>query len=234
MTHLASSHVLPASHHNPEYDACPTTTQPPPPTVVPNITIHISNPSSQQSVSSHSLSDALTPIPSMLSTCANFPSNPDPQVSAPKYQGQLMTPVQHARWDTLLTKFGEARVHKHQWEWIHGDFLPLYVYQSVDRLTDYWTEWAEGIGGFLSTREMTETWGPKWRRNNGGQRTECGRRKRVIDLVTTLAARPNWDVKKALRFLSEKYEDLYSPRKFCDWLKPDNVQAVLVAAVSSC
>ena len=81
---------------------------------------------------------------------------------------------------------------------------------------------------------LTEVWGAKWRRNNGGQQTECGRQKKVIDLVTALSARPNWNVSLALRFLTEKYETRYTPRKFCDWLKPDNVQAVLVAAVTFC
>lgn len=141
-----------------------------------------------------------------------------------------MTPVQLTRWNRLLEKYGEARVHKHQWEWIHGEFLPFYLYQPVDCITGYWTEWADGIGGCLSTRELTEVWGAKWRRNNGGQRTECGRRKKVVDLVIALAARPNWDTHLALRFLSEKYEMLYTPRKFCDWLNADHVQAVLVAA----
>ena len=52
--------------------------------------------------------------------------------------------------------------------------------------------------------------------------------------MTTLSARPNWDVRLALRFLREKYEVSYSPRKFCDWLKPDNVQVVLTAAGMYC
>lgn len=145
-----------------------------------------------------------------------------------------MTPAQLSRWNYLLEKYGTARVHKHQWEWVHGDFLPFYVYQPVDCITDYWTEWADGMGSFLSARELTEVWGAKWRRNNGGQRTECGRRKRVVDLVIALSTKPNWDIKLALRFLKDKYEGLYTPRKFCDWLKSENVQAVLVAAVTYC
>src|SRR6202167_2427201 len=95
-------------------------------------------------------------------------------------------------------------------------------------------EWTDSMGGFLPMRELTEVWGAKWRRNNGGQRTECGRRKRVIDLIVALSARPNWDIKLTLRFLKDKYEELYSPRKFCDWLKSENVQAVLVAAATYC
>lgn len=145
-----------------------------------------------------------------------------------------MTPAQLAKWDPLLRKYGEAQVRMHQWEWARGEFLPFYVYQPVHKITDYWTEWTDGIGGFLPTRELTEVWGAKWRRNNGGQRTECGRRKRVVDLVTMLAAKPNWNVALATRFLSERYEPTFSPRKFCDWLVPGNILIVQAAALSYC
>jgi Transcriptional activator of glycolytic enzymes len=99
-----------------------------------------------------------------------------------------MTPAQLVRWNCLLTKYSEAHVHKHSWEWVQGNFIPFYVYQLVSRLTDYWTEWMEGISGFISMRELTEVWREKWRRNNGGQQTECGRLKKVIDLLTALSA----------------------------------------------
>ncbi len=145
-----------------------------------------------------------------------------------------MTPAQLTTWNSLIAKYGEAQVHKHTWDWVRGDFLPVYVYQSVDRLTDYWTEWAEGIGGYLPTRELTDIWGARWRRNNGGQRMECGRRKKVIDLVSALSTRPNWNVRLALRFLEEKYEVLHSPRQFSDWLTSENIKAVLIAAVTYC
>ena len=58
--------------------------------------------------------------------------------------------------------------------------------------------------------------------------------KRVVDLTMALSARPNWDIILALQFLAEKYEPLFTPRKFSDWLVSDNVQAVLVVAVSYC
>jgi hypothetical protein len=74
----------------------------------------------------------------------------------------------------------------------------------------------------------------KWRHNNGEQRTECGRQKKVIDLVTAPSTWPNWNVSLALQFLTEKYKTQYTPHKFCDWLKPDNMQAVLVATVTFC
>jgi hypothetical protein len=63
---------------------------------------------------------------------------------------------------------------------------------------------------------------------------ECGRQKKVIDLVNALAVKPNWDICLALRFLMEKYELKYTPHKFCDWLKPETVQSIIVALVTHC
>ena len=197
---------------------------------VPNITINFS----PGALGSNTPSTVPLLTSSFSNSATNAPPPQPPQLSTPKYQGQPMTPAQLARWNHLLMKYGDARVHKHQWEWLHGDFLPFYIYQPVERITDYWKEWADGMGGFLPTRELTEVWGAKWRRNNGGQRTECGQRKRVLDLTMALSARPNWDIKLALRFLAENYEPLFTPRKFSDWLVSGNVQAVLVAAVSYC
>jgi hypothetical protein len=225
--HTNRDAFLPITDVSPPVRSFPPSTAP-----IPNITINISNPSAD-SGSAYTVTQSAHPLTT--SPCSNLTPNPPLQSSCiPKYQGQSMTPAQLARWNCLLTKYGKAHVHKHSWEWVQGDFIPFYIYQPVGRLTDYWTEWTEGIGGFISTRELTEGWGAKWRRNNGGQRTECGRRKKVIDLVTALSTRPNWNVSLALRFLTERYETRYTPRKFCDWLKPDNVQAVLVAAVTFC
>ncbi|KAN0141920.1 hypothetical protein V8E53_000382 [Lactarius tabidus] len=202
---------------------------------IPNITINISNPSvgTQES----GLTCVTTASPHLTTHLAGpnlSHSSTQHQPNIPEYQGRPMTPAQLAKWNSLTMKYGEVCVYRHTWDWVQGDFLPVYLYQSADQLTDYWTEWTEGIGGYLSTRELTEGLGAKWQQNNGGQQTECGRRKRVIDLVIALSDKPNWDVCLALRFLKEKYEGLYSPRKFCDWLKPENVQAVLAAAGKYC
>jgi len=198
----------------------------------PNLTINISNPSVGPPTAN--ISPTAPALSFGSSANSNFMSSPTAQSLTPKYQGQPMNAAQLAKWNALIVKYGEARVQKHQWEWVKGDFVPYYIYPSVDQITDYWTEWADGIGGFLSTRELTEAWSAKWRRNNGGQRTECGRRKRVTDLITVLSNRPNWNTNIALRFLKDKYEGLYTPRKFCDWLTAQNVQLVLVAAASFC
>jgi len=202
---------------------------------IPNITINISNPSAGTPESGMTYAVAQPTNPLTHSAHSNpICNSTQQQPCVPKYQGQPMTPAQLTKWNSLIAKYGEVCVHKHAWDWVDGDFLPVYLYQSVSGLTDYWTEWMEGIGGYLPTRELTEVWGKKWRRNVPGQRTECGRRKRIIDLVSALSARPNWDVRLALRFLKENYGGLYSARNFSDWLKPENVQAVHVAAATYC
>lgn len=192
---------------------------------LPSITINFSG-TAHPSVSSTSLAHTLMnpALPSLLPMSAEH--------DVPKYQGQPMTSSQLLKWNELLVRFGDTRISNHQWEWKHGEFLPFYIYQPVDQFMDYWIEWTEGLGGCLSTRELTEMWGAKWRRNNGGQRTECGRRKKVTDLISVLSARPNWDVNLTLRFLSGKYH--LTPRKFSDWLTPANVLSVHAAAASYC
>jgi hypothetical protein len=81
-----------------------------------------------------------------------------------------------------------------------------------------WTEWPSGLDGHLPVRELEERWGPKWRRNVTGQRTENGRRKKIVDLVVLLSKQQRWDVALALQFLREKYELTYKPRAFADYL----------------
>jgi hypothetical protein len=77
-----------------------------------------------------------------------------------------------------------------------------------------------GLNGFLSTRELEEGWGARWRRNHSGLKTENGRRKKVVTLVTELSQKPGWTVALALRFLQDQYGASYkTPRKFCEFLQ---------------
>jgi hypothetical protein len=141
------------------------------------------------------------------------------------------------KWAALLVKYGREKLDAHEWEWRNGDWLPRYRYQPVDAITDIWTEYVDGLNGCLSTRELKDRWGAKWRRNEGGLKTEAARRTKVVALVERLSAKPNWNVPLALRFLVEKYET--SPafvgkvRAFCDYLQKGGgagFQAVLGAA----
>ncbi|KAJ7927222.1 hypothetical protein B0H13DRAFT_2312828 [Mycena leptocephala] len=76
----------------------------------------------------------------------------------------------------------------HEWEWVtlgkdSNSYLPFYAFQEMDTVTAIWVEWASGLNGFWAVRDLEENWGAKWRRNNQGQKTEMGRRKKVIQLV---------------------------------------------------
>jgi hypothetical protein len=122
----------------------------------------------------------------------------------------------------LAKKYGDNRLQTHKWEWISDDWLPYYKYQTVQQISDIWVEWSDGLGGCLSVRELNEEWGARWRRNNAGQKTEWGRRKKVVDLVTELSGKHRWNTKLALRFLAEKYEPRFKARSFCDYLTKDN------------
>ena len=140
-------------------------------------------------------------------------------------------------WVSLVERYGRARLDAHEWEWKDGDWLPHYRYQAVRAITELWTEYTEGLGGHLSTRELKERWGAKWRWNEGGLKTEGGRHAKVTTLIEELAAKRNWSVSLALRFIKEKYETdpayLGKVRAFCDYLQKDRgrgYKAVLEAA----
>jgi hypothetical protein len=126
------------------------------------------------------------------------------------------------QWTSLVDRFGVEQLLKHGWEWVSGDYLPLYTFQPVTRITEVWDEYVAGLNGFLAVRDLDERWQARWRRNISTLRTENCRRKKITALVETLARKPNWSVNLALRFLREKYKthpDLKKPRTFCEYLQ---------------
>jgi hypothetical protein len=157
-----------------------------------------------------------------------------PTLPASRPSAEHGDPAKEEKWAQLTARFDESRLRQHVWEWVSKDkdWLPVYKYQPVTTISDIWVEWAEGVGGFLSVRDLTECWGARWRRNDAGQRTESSRRKKVIDLVTELSSKHLWDVNLALRFLHDLYEPTYKARSFCDYLTKENRKAVLCAAIS--
>ncbi|KAK7048472.1 hypothetical protein R3P38DRAFT_2687704 [Favolaschia claudopus] len=147
--------------------------------------------------------------------------------------------TQIAAWKALAQKFGDARLRTHQWEWLTSgpkpnSYLPYYTYQPVSKISDIWTEWTIGLNGFLSARELEESFSrPSWRRDVGSVKTERSRRKLVVDLITKLSEKRNWNIDLALRFIRDRYElaqdasgkPLFKTvRAFCDFLgkKPKN------------
>jgi hypothetical protein len=136
-------------------------------------------------------------------------------------------------WHALVQQFGEVRIRKHQWEWVTSSqtWLPHYRFKTVQKISQIWNEYSDGLDGCLSVRELNATWGPKWKRNIAGLKSEATRRKKLVDLIEKLAAKHRWDTKLALRFVRERYEAKYSPRAFCDYLHT-NLSDVLRVAES--
>ncbi|GLB45440.1 hypothetical protein LshimejAT787_2201030 [Lyophyllum shimeji] len=167
------------------------------------------------------------------SVCAGLPPPPQPQ-SPPHFWTSLpATPSDpDAKWAALVQRFGETQLRLHFPEWINGEWLPHYKYKALPAITDIWTEWTVGWEGYIPVRVLEEVWDARWRRNVHSQRTEHGRRKKVISLVTELSEKPNWGVKLALRFIAEKYEPRYKPRAFIDYLTSENRASVITAAAS--
>jgi hypothetical protein len=165
--------------------------------------------------------------------------------SSPIIAGGIeITAVQQTAWAELAVKLNETRLRLHQWEWRTSgngahSYIPYYTFQTVLKVSDLWTEWASGLNGLLAVRDLEEHWGALWRRDENFLKTEFGRRKKVIQLIQELTKKPNWNTALALRFIRDKYESNYTPRKFCVHLatKPkaglvSNLHQVLAAADS--
>ncbi|KAG1843937.1 hypothetical protein DFJ58DRAFT_803769 [Suillus subalutaceus] len=76
------------------------------------------------------------------------------------------------QWTSLVDRFGAERLLKHSWEWVLGDYLPLYTFQPVTCIMQVWDEYVAGLNGFLAVRDLDERWQARWRRNISTLRTE--------------------------------------------------------------
>jgi hypothetical protein len=167
----------------------------------------------------------MVPGPPVFSTPPSSVYHPldDPRSGPPSLvsSNSHIASLQQANWDALVQKYGELRLQKHpMWSWEGEKWLPRYTYQTVEKISDIWDEWSCGLNGYLSTRELEEGWGAKWRRNNSGLKTENGRRKKVVQLIGDLSLKQGWNTPLALRFLRDRYEGLFkTPRKFCEYLQ---------------
>ncbi|KAK7056117.1 hypothetical protein R3P38DRAFT_1377096 [Favolaschia claudopus] len=150
------------------------------------------------------------------------------------------TAAQISAWNVLALKYSDQRLRRHQWDWVEktSSFLPRYTFPRVLKITDIWTEWIEGIGGFLSVRDMNDTWAARWRTGTQTLKNEYGRRKKVIDLINRLAEKPNWNIELALRFIREVYEQdtktFPTVRSFCDYLQSTKRNASVDILDRSC
>ena len=96
-----------------------------------------------------------------------------------------------------------------------GSFVTPGLPQPISR-----EEWRMGLNGFLSTQELKEGWGAKWRRNISVLKTKNGWCKKVVMLINELSQRQGWSVVLALHFLQDQYGASYkSPCEFCEFLQ---------------
>jgi hypothetical protein len=128
--------------------------------------------------------------------------------------------TQRKVWAALVAQFGDVKLRRHTPEWVEHlhTWLPFYQFQPVFKITDIWKEYDEGLNGYISVRDLNTIWGAKWKRNKGTQKTEAGRRGKVVDLVECLVKKHSWDIARALQFLRERYEGRMGCRAFCDYL----------------
>ncbi|TFY74089.1 hypothetical protein EWM64_g9923 [Hericium alpestre] len=120
--------------------------------------------------------------------------------------------------DRLLQKYGETCIAHHEWKLVDNQLVLLYALQAVKTVSDIWIEYSIGLNGFLPVHELEENWGPKWRMNISGIKTEWSCRKPVIAIITELVDKPRWSIDLTLRFLQTAYKS-YSARGFYEYIK---------------
>jgi hypothetical protein len=131
----------------------------------------------------------------------------------------------------LITKYGQARISKHKWEWVvyrrgkrEAEWVPKYRFTADLDLRGIWDEYDVGLDGCFSTRELTNTWETAWRVDT---RTEHSRRKKVTDLIEELSKKTHWNVRIVFQFLGTQFPinplssepTLRSSRKFIEGLQ---------------
>ncbi|KAJ7168642.1 hypothetical protein C8R46DRAFT_1033850 [Mycena filopes] len=163
----------------------------------------------------------------------SFPSAP--LNTQPQQQFSLTPPTiagaggfsvsQTAAWNLLALTYTDVGLDRKS-----NSFLPHYTFQPVPKITDIWTEWAAGLNGYLSVRELNEGWNAKWKHDLQRIKSEYSRRKKVIDLIERLRSKPNWNLELALRFIRETYEtpgsQFKTTRSFCDYLQSSKTGGV--------
>ncbi|KAG6830199.1 hypothetical protein H0H92_001786 [Tricholoma furcatifolium] len=139
----------------------------------------------------------------------------------------------------LEAAYPVEKLAKHQFEWVRSnsecledEWLPVYSHwrpkgkYSQPSITEIWEEWHRGLDGYLSIKQLNETWGARWRRNCSSAKTEASRRKKVIALIETIGGLPGWDTERAVEYLKSTYPIpttsvayLKTPRTFIDHIQ---------------
>ena len=192
---------------------------PPPPTILVPAKVPPTDPMiGSASVTVH-------PLPHVPVSQTDLNSSTPFQVSAPSIlatSGPADDEMRTQQWNALTARFREDWLWRHEWEWVSNDLLPFYSFQPVSSITEIWEEHTKGLNGYLAVHDLDEQWGPCWRRNRNGLRTENCCRKKIVTLVEQLLKKKNWNVALTLQFLREKYEShltLTKPRAFCNYLQ---------------
>lgn len=134
----------------------------------------------------------------------------------------------------LKKKYGD-KLTKHRFTWekyrtgrVNSEWLPIYEYKSNLSISEIWEEFANGLDGKLSIRQLEEGWQARWRRNINKLKTEKSRRTKITNLIEELSKKTNWNTELALRYLQLNYPIVSGPsspphlqttRAFMDYLQ---------------
>jgi hypothetical protein len=100
---------------------------------------------------------------------------------------------------------------------IVGEYVPVYTWPVLFSIVEGWEEWNEGRHGQLPLKVIENRWSSRWRNSSSSTKTSWNRRKKVIDLISTLAVKTDWDEDTLARWLGVEFPRV-THRRFYDWL----------------
>lgn len=110
--------------------------------------------------------------------------------------------------EELSAKYG-ARIDRASFTWDvkvgkGGDWVPVYSFPKLVVVKECWTEYTEGLGGHLPTRELELRWKTGWRKGatNG---TYWRQRLKVVGIYKAVKRVRRWSDAVTLHFFQQTY-----------------------------
>ncbi|KAJ8456623.1 hypothetical protein ONZ45_g18649 [Pleurotus djamor] len=211
----------------PEIASIPLSSATVSPFVIPTPT-----PASSSPIPNRLLISATTSYQQTVSRRGNtYPSTVFPLSTDPLEREQQLDSLEQ-----LESKLPVERLCRHIFRWVrkpkNSEWLPQYKWWIPEKpntsptVRDIWTEYADGMDGQLSIRQLNSVWMARWKGNEGKMKAQGSRRQKVINLIEALVAENTWESTRALAFLEDQYpiptheiEYLKTTRAFIDALQ---------------
>lgn len=170
-------------------------------------------------------------VPAMPDIFARDGSLPSGLTPPPAAQDHLSIPQRN--WVEICSQFPRDQLLQHRWIFNQslGRWCPRYTWPCPATLSELWAEYTCGVNGYLPVRAMEKYWCTAWRSDN---KTEWSRRKKVVELLDTVAKRRSCTMERVFEFFEARYRKTpqrpLTPRQLYDTISRLKEETILLAA----